>query len=507
MKDSDTELGFVVTGNRSDFFRFILKPNLDIKKWEYVYVESSSGQIVGRIEELSSISDLISEGRDYRSVEAFVNSGISEHRSICSVRVTGTILPDGETSKGNRSMIRIGEVVHRASSEILSKLFGMENENSVILGTLPDYDSVEIGIRIKGLRRHVAIMAQTGAGKSNIAAVLMEELLRKGANMVVLDPHADYVHIKSDPELGLFTKIFRTDRSTGRYGRETSVLAENFTVRFQDLDEEDLFDIMRIEEEWTTLREIVRKIMRGMQGKKGFEDFMESYEKLNPQDKGKISGRISLLKAVSRIFSSNGTEISEFLNPGQLSILDLSGLDQEIMSYFCLRIIDQIYERKVSNQYEYPVIIFIEEAHNFVGSTMKSRLSDLIKKIASEGRKFGVFLVVITQRPNKIDQDVLSQCNSQIILRITNPMDQRAIAESCESVSQSILDDLPSLNTGEAVLVGEFTKFPVIVKVRKRKTREGGGDIDMDELIRRSKEARDIMFDSSKVKNRLKGLS
>ncbi|KKL53117.1 hypothetical protein LCGC14_2278630, partial [marine sediment metagenome] len=102
--------------------------------------------------------------------------------------------------------------------------------------------------------------------------------------------------------------------------------------------------------------------------------------------------------------------------------------------------------------------------------------------------KFGIFLILITQRPYKIDQDALSQCNSQFILRITNPEDQNAISASSEKLSSNLLQDLPGLNRGEAVIVGNLTRAPVMVKIRRRNTREGGSDID---VIGRLHEARD----------------
>ncbi|MEM4762153.1 MAG: ATP-binding protein, partial [Thermofilum sp.] len=113
--------------------------------------------------------------------------------------------------------------------------------------------------------------------------------------------------------------------------------------------------------------------------------------------------------------------------------------------------------------------------------------------IASEGRKFGVFLILVTQRPSRIDADALSQCNSQIILRITNPHDQRAVAEASERLGEELMRDLPGLNVGEAIIVGELTRVPVIVKVRRRLTREGGADIDLVSELRRARESLNLV--------------
>ena len=82
---------------------------------------------------------------------------------------------------------------------VLSFLKGIKcsPDRSLVLGHLVDMDDTVVGVDINGLKRHLAILAQTGAGKSNAAAVLMEELLKKGASIVVLDPHADYALMKT----------------------------------------------------------------------------------------------------------------------------------------------------------------------------------------------------------------------------------------------------------------------------------------------------------------------
>jgi hypothetical protein len=115
--------------------------------------------------------------------------------------------------------------------------------------------------------------------------------------------------------------------------------------------------------------------------------------------------------------------------------------------------------------------------------------SEIIEKIASEGRKFGIFLMVVTQRPNKISSNVLSQCNSQIIMRLTNPEDMSAVRRSSEGLSEDLFNDLPGLNKGEAIVVGELTKIPTMIKISGRTSSEGGSDIDLDEALSRALEA------------------
>jgi len=100
-------------------------------------------------------------------------------------------------------------------------------------------------------------------------------------------------------------------------------------------------------------------------------------------------------------------------------------------------------------------------------------------KIAREGRKFGVGLGLISQRPKQLHPDVLSQTNTKIILRIVEPEDQKYIQRSSEDLGEDLAKDLASLSIGEAVVVGTAISLPSIVKIDKFDGMYGGKDIDI----------------------------
>ena len=88
---------------------------------------------------------------------------------------------------------------------------------------------------------------------------------------------------------------------------------------------------------------------------------------------------------------------------------------------------------------------------------------------------------MISQRPGRLDSDVLSQCNTQIILRIVNPFDQQQILRSSENLSEDLLNDLPALNVGEAVIVGPSLPIPALVKISKYEGKLGGKGVPITE--------------------------
>ncbi len=491
VQDSGYEIGYTIGNSKSDFFSFVMSPDSGIMKWEYVYIEVNKEIILGRIEDLISKSDLLTDHLDYGSIRRYTDTGINDAVDICEVGILG--IPGNGNIKRSRYLIRAGIPVRRATKDILGTIFRVDDEKALNIGHLTDNPEVDVSADINGLRRHLAIIAQTGAGKSHTAGVIMEEILKKGGSIIVIDPHADYVLMKNskNPLYRERIKVFRTPLSTGRYMDRLGKVSD-FTIRFQDLNPDEVSEVMGVKENYTNLSKIVKDAFEKMSGSKDVDEFISRAEKIDSE--GKIAARIKYLRRIRQIFGSRSTDVSEYLSPSQLSVIDLSGLDQSLANYFAYRVISQSYDMKTSSSFEYPVFIFIEEAHNFVPAAknkpggVSGLVFDQIRKIASEGRKFGIFLVVITQRPGKIDQDVLSQCNSQIILRVTNPGDQRAILESSENISERLMNDLPSLDTGEAILVGEIVKMPVIAKIRERETDEGGSDVDITELLKRSRE-------------------
>ncbi|TDA25366.1 MAG: ATP-binding protein, partial [Archaeoglobi archaeon] len=95
------------------------------------------------------------------------------------------------------------------------------------------------------------------------------------------------------------------------------------------------------------------------------------------------------------------------------------------------------------------------------------------------GRKFGIGIGIVSQRPKKISDDILSQCNTKIILRIIEPSDQKYIQQASEQISEDLLTDISSLGVGEAIIVGPAVKIPVAVKIRKFRGSYGGRDVDV----------------------------
>jgi hypothetical protein len=174
------------------------------------------------------------------------------------------------------------------------------------------------------------------------------------------------------------------------------------------------------------------------------------------------------------LFSDKPTDVKVLLQRGRASIIDLRGIEPAYQDLIVSRICTRLFELRKKNQVE-PGMIVIEEAHNFIPERGFDRTvsTNILRTIASEGRKFGLGLMVISQRPARIDKNVISQCNTQIILRVTNPNDINAIKRGVEGITAEMVEEIKRLPPGSAMVVSPELERPVIVRVRVRKSKHG----------------------------------
>ena len=125
------------------------------------------------------------------------------------------------------------------------------------------------------------------------------------------------------------------------------------------------------------------------------------------------------------------------------------------------------------------IFFILEEAHILAPNKRDSDSKRWIQRVAREGRKFGLGLCLVSQSPKTVDHDALSQMNNMIILRLVEPEDQRHVQSASESLSQDLINQLPSLNVGEAIVLGLMTRVPTLVKIDKFKGRQHGDDMDI----------------------------
>ncbi|TFH03103.1 MAG: ATP-binding protein, partial [Candidatus Thorarchaeota archaeon] len=379
-----------------------------------------------------------------------------------------------------------GAHVTRAPIDLLTRAFG---QGHIRLGHLLAEDAVEVRLDVNEIvRRHLAILAITGAGKGNTVAVIISRILELGGAVVVIDPHSEYVSMRSELGDQMVSFSISADASTQTH---------RLRFRYNSFTASDYLAMLRIPTNAHKQRALFRTAFDKLADREW--DYDNLLEALEQADEGKDSEQyrslidrmsdateFAILDRTAEVPLSDNASPS-LVNQNRLTVLSLAGLDNDLQQTLVRRVADKIlrggiaWRRNLDDQEQIPcpVLLVVEESHNFVPADEDAPSKRILRRIASEGRKFGVGLCVVSQRPGKIDSNVLSQCNSMIVLRVVNPRDQANIENSAENLSKELMKELPSLNVGEAVVFGPAVNLPALVKIDRYEGRLGGEDIDI----------------------------
>jgi DNA helicase HerA-like ATPase len=154
-----------------------------------------------------------------------------------------------------------------------------------------------------------------------------------------------------------------------------------------------------------------------------------------------------------------------------ITVLDLSGVPSAVLLRLIGGILNIIYEalfwgrEMAEGGRKRPLLVVMEEAHRYLGKESDGPARDLVQRIVKEGRKFGVGAMIVSQRPSEIDETILSQCGTFFSLRLTNSSDRNKVQAALPDSLSGLVDSLPVLRTGEAIITGEAAKLPIRCRV------------------------------------------
>jgi DNA helicase HerA-like ATPase len=384
----------------------------------------------------------------------------------------------------------------------------------------------EVSVRVDGhtvVTRHLAILAMTGAGKSWAARRLVEEIAAKNFPIVIFDPHGDYTGLADVPELqGRVSRYYAHfpvfDEDADTVMSIVNTLGYELTPKMQVLfgavfsAAKTCYDVEARERqeaaEWlagqvgrpqiaefgirpdfylvadiaqvaaAAIRAQDQPTLQRLAGL-GWQDVL-GYTGTDASTLTGIVSRTRKAAAAMRRMEETNRRVArdaeplpqnrtELVRRGHISIVSLAGYTSDFQATLYTIVAEEIFDARMRNELRWPVLLVLEEAHNFVPGKAETpaeqRSIATTKQIAQEGRKFGVGLVLISQRPSRLDETTLSQCNSYIILRMVNPSDQNFVRRVVESLTEDEARMLPALDVGEAILSGQFVNFPVLARI------------------------------------------
>jgi hypothetical protein len=227
--------------------------------------------------------------------------------------------------------------------------------------------------------------------------------------------------------------------------------------------------------ELTRIIRTLRSVRKGQPYDLG--DLITALEKdpsINTRTREALLGWLDNLQSLNLFGKTSTPEWQKLMKPGHGVILDMS----ETVSLQKKQIIVDAVLRHLFNLRRDgtipPTVVFLEESHQFCPEARRALAfsKGILETIAREGRKYNLSLCIISQRPVRLSTTVLSQCGTNIFLRISNPYDLDHIRATSEKITKATLASISSLSVGEALIVGQATRFPVFIQVRKRTTKE-----------------------------------
>ncbi len=439
---------------------FTLKVEVETKKFEYIKVTHKDyGDVLCQIIE-------IEKSDDGEIAKCIVIGYKDDENVIKPLRIP--FEPHTEVSK--------------ADDEFIKKIIRLEDaEKGAFIGRL---DGKEIDVKLdlsKLLTKHVCVLAKTGAGKSYTVGVLLEEIIVKKVPLLIIDPHGEYSSLKNPNtkekdrlgEWSLKPKGFKNIKEYGdqRLNKELIPLKINDNLTPAELVH--LIPGKLSANQMGMLHNVLKHI-----DKISFANILKGLELEENNSKWSLVNNLEYLNSLN-LFSEIYTEYSEIVKSGQCSIINLKGIPPEVQEIIVYKLLEDLFTMRKNDKIP-PFFCVIEECHNYCPerSFGETKCSKTIRTIASEGRKFGLGLCVVSQRPARVDKSVLSQCNTQIILKITNPNDLKAISSSIEGITSETESELQNLPIGSALVTG-ITELPLFVNIRPRMTKHGGETVEI----------------------------
>ena len=504
-------IGTVLGETDIDHFYFSLK-NYKAKKGDIVTtdskVPSSEGKIIpvtvwGKISTIESknaffpteaAQELTNEDIDIRDTIL----PTTRDELICKVVILGYTKDEDKSSKLLPLIypVRPAATVKYPSSEDVEALLisDLNSSHPIYIGSLLAREAVKIRIDADNLvSRHVSIFGMSGSGKTVMVRRIMHEMLCKNYPMLVLDIHGDYLgFIQKQKELYPDNKIklFYPNLSVSSEDKEIIyTLIDKLGKPLTDPQKDFLNSLLeKVKYEGGSLLKYVKLLNQrsreyASEGSTSFKNIRPASMYVVARSLGQVAKKLENMeqtnfrhrKKMSKLkfveLADPATEPEKIISKGQLSILYLKGYETLPASAIVSILLENLFKhRQEVNEEIPPFLTIIEEAHNFIPSRSENK-DDLpsvetIRKVITEGRKFGTGIMIISQRPSRLDETIASQCNSQIIFRMVNQRDQKATRDRSETLDVDDSKQLPNLANGQGIISGQVVNFSLPVQIK-----------------------------------------
>jgi len=487
-KDNDI-VGYIYGDVGSTEFNFVVNGQ-DIRKFDYVFAPHKEGNMLAQVMDIRQHSDLRFENatsmmRAGGELQA-INTSLSAYADVIGYRDKKGLL------QSPRSPFSAGTAIMRANEELIRHVLGLNasKENGAYIGLLKGHN-LKVYLNIDALvQKHICILAKTGGGKSYACGVLIEELLKHKIPMVIIDTHGEY-HSLSKPN-----KNRKDQKNMDRFGIKARDYAsqineyspigskgniKHLTLNGINLEAREIIELLSAKLSGPQVGVLYQAIKEVKEYKSIYtlRDIIDSVSRSKSNARWNVIAALESLDSIG-VFSENGTPTSEIVKKGKCSTINMKGVPPDVQDVVVARLTKELFDDRKLGKIP-PFLLVVEEAHNYCpergfGTAVSS---NILRTVASEGRKFGMGLCIVSQRPAKVDKNIISQCNTNIILKVTNPNDLKAIINSVEGLTNQTYREIQRLPIGVALISGAGLQMPVMTEIRTRETSHGGKSVEI----------------------------
>jgi DNA helicase HerA-like ATPase len=472
-------IGYVVGESTTSYVNLLIKNK--VREGSYVVIEYDDVKALGLLTSLTMGSDLVDENvNDISLLEDLAKANRDKIPKF--MKGKAKLLIDLNGLKRVDIPPPPMATARLATEDELREVY---SKGSLTLGKVLGSD-VPATVEVNALTRHLAILAATGAGKSNTVAVMSTRLADMGATVVIFDYHGEYSSLNTR-RLNLVEPKLNPLNFTTREFATLLNIRENAHIQYRII-RRALEDVKE---------EVNNMLKSGNIDLKHLQENLKQIflEKVNEQKvKEKDDKPLTEVRnKLEEFFDEYGdyidvslSDVMTRIRKASVNVVDLSPLDEDVMdavvSHYLRRFLMSRKEHKRTGKgFEYPLVSVIEEAHVLLSKDRNTLTKLWASRIAREGRKFGVILTVVSQRPKGLDENILSQMLNKIILRLVEPTDKKYVLETSDNLTEDLIQGLSSFNPGEALVIGPIVKLPMMVKVDKYEGTLAGRDPNLKE--------------------------
>jgi uncharacterized protein len=350
------------------------------------------------------------------------------------------------------------------------------------IGELALSPGVTAGLDAGGFDRHTFLCGQSGSGKTYSLGVVLEELLaRTGLRMVVLDPNSDFVRLAT-VRAGADPAAAERYRAAARTVAVHSARADGeqrLRIRLAEIGPAAQAALLRLDpiadrEEHAELTELLAE------GRPTTVAEMIASSRPEQRRLGLRARNLGLERFGVWAGDQAGSTLDAVRDPAaRCTVVDLGSLaTPEEQALTAEAVLGELWRHREKRN---PVLIVIDEAHNVCPAEPEDPLTALATahavRIAAEGRKFGLYLLVSTQRPQKVHEQVLSQCDNLVLMRLNSAADAAYAQDVFSFVPPRLVEQAASFRLGEALVAGKISPYPALVRFGARVAEEGGSDV------------------------------